>query len=178
MGLRGLCCLMFIPPQQVKSNSCAKPEPQERLAGAGQRAASNNILPIDKQEVRIRNESEDERRFSGPSRRMSRSETSRAAVAEFLRSRSEQACFLSEVAAALGGREVEVETRLRELHNEGEAWLEEFVGPDPHLPARILVASAIDPKLPRGPARDAARTRTHRAFDAWFRECLMTHRCV
>ncbi len=75
-------------------------------------------------------------------------------------------------------RSEEVETYLRQLREEGHVWLEEFVAPDPHLPSRILVASLIDPGLPAAAARDAARSRAHHAFEAWFREFLMTHRCV
>lgn len=112
------------------------------------------------------------------SERAGRSAASPAAILEFLRSRGEQACFLGEVVAALGDRETEVEAHLRELHRTGQVWVEEFVPPDPHLPPRILVASVIDPSLPAQAAQDAARSRTHRAFEGWVREFLMTHRCV
>lgn len=102
-------------------------------------------------------------------------------VLELLRSRGAEAVFLGEVIAGLGDpglRSEEVEACLRQLHQEGQVWLEEFAAPDPHLPPRILVASAIDPSLSAGAARDAARSRVQRAFDAWFREFLMSHRCV
>ncbi len=104
-----------------------------------------------------------------------------AAILELLRSRGAEACFLGEVVARLGDprlRPEEVEACLRQLHQEGQVWLEEFAAPDPHLPPRILVASAIDPSLPAWEARDAARSRARNAFDAWFREFLMSHRCV
>jgi hypothetical protein len=110
-----------------------------------------------------------------------RPRVSRAAILEFLRSRSAEACFLSEVVASLGapglGSE-EVEACLCQLHAEGQVWLEEFAAPDPHLPPRILVATVIDPSLSAGEARDAARSRVQRAFEVWFREFLMAHRCV
>jgi hypothetical protein len=112
---------------------------------------------------------------------MSRSEAARAVIVEFLRGRGEGACFLTEVAAGVREHAIpleEVEAHLRELHAEGRVWLEEFVAPDPHLPPRILIASGIDPSLPAEPAREAARSRVHRAFEAWVREFMMTHRCV
>ena len=105
----------------------------------------------------------------------------RAAILEVLRGRGAEACFLSEVVASLGDprlRSEEVEACLRQLHQEGQVWLEEFAAPDPHLPPRILVASAIDPSVPAWEARDAARARVQQAFDAWFREFLMSHRSV
>jgi hypothetical protein len=110
-----------------------------------------------------------------------RSEASRAAILEFLRSRAGHACFSTEVAAGAGDRRLrleEVEAHLRELHAEGRVWLEEFVPPDPHLPPRILIASGIDPSLPVTPAREAARARVQGAFEAWLREFMLTHRCV
>jgi len=119
----------------------------------------------------------------GPDRapKPERSPASCAAVLEFLLSRDDEACFLSELVAGLrepGLRSGEAEACLRQLHAEGRVWLEEFVAPDPHLPPRILVVSVIDPGSPAGAARDAARSRVQRAFQAWFREFLMTHRCV
>lgn len=112
---------------------------------------------------------------------MTKADRSRAAILEFLRSRGAEACFLSEVVVSLGDpglRSEEAEAHLRQLHAEGQVWLEEFVAPDPHLPSRILVASVIDPSPPAGAGRDAAISRVQRAFEAWFREFLMTHRCV
>jgi hypothetical protein len=114
-------------------------------------------------------------------RAMSQPATGRAVILEFLETHANQACFSSEVWTGVRDRGVaarEVEAHLRQLHDERQVWLEEFTSPDPHLPSRILVASAIDRTLALEQAQEAARSRVHRAFDSWLREFLMTHRCT
>ena len=99
------------------------------------------------------------------------------AVLEFLTTNSDRAFLISEVVAAVRARsdgEIEVVGAVNELADKGKVFSRLFPVSDPHLAFTSLqFVAAVDSS---GDSRQA-QLRTERAFQAWLREWLSSHRC-
>jgi hypothetical protein len=101
------------------------------------------------------------------------------AVLRLLEGQPTEAWFSTELAVKLGpGWSIaRVEEALRDLHSARRVYLEDFVPPDRHFEA-LVVVSLIDRALPAGEAEAHARGRVQKTLERWLREVLASHRCT
>ena len=94
------------------------------------------------------------------------------AVADYLRSHSEEAFFLGEVATQLRVREPDLEAAIGELEAQREVCVGRYPLADPHLPSELVAVTWA------GTDVDCALARLDGTFNRWLRAFLAGHRCT